>query len=264
MNNFCRFKGKTTWIVGADTVIGETVAKRFFYEGSSLLLSGVTNPPDGIMPSEEQFIICCPAIPVTEEMSFAQTDLVENVDILIAAVRKVERNSIRDCSLEQFDQVIEANLFSPWCATRAVVRKIGKSGKGAILYISSIHGSKPTGSTFSYSVACGGLNMLMREASQDLGRLNIRTNLLQVGPLPGDEDLFISELSGVYHEAMEKVPLQRFCEPDEIASAAGFFCSDESSFCNGSILMMDGGFTGYYVDGDSHERWDFSFAGEEV
>ena len=260
MNNCNQFTNKTAWIVGADTVVGEAVARRFYQEGASLLLSGVENPPEGVAASESQTVICCSSIPLSEEESFYQSDMMEKIDILVTAVRTIERNTILDCSLEEFNRVTDENLFSAWCATRAIARKTGKSGKGIVLYVSSIHGSKPSGSAFSYSVACGGLNMLVKEASQDLGRLNIRVNLLRVGPLKGDEDLFSSEISGIYYEVEDKIPLHRFCRPEEIASAAVFYCSDESSYCNGSILTIDGGFTGHYLDGNSEERWDFSFA----
>jgi NAD(P)-dependent dehydrogenase (short-subunit alcohol dehydrogenase family) len=249
-----RFKGKKVWVTGAETPIGRQLAKSFYGEGAEVLLSGVPlfESPD---------VLCYEHNPVSEYHAEKALALLDRLDITVVANRYVRNAALMDSPVALFDEVIEQNLSHAWCAARATAGKIGKERGGAILFISSIHGEKPSASAPLYSVACGGVNMLMREAAQDFGRLGIRVNQLRVGPMEGDGDLFKSEISEIYKDADERVPRGYIGKPEEIAKAALFLCSDDASFVNGATLTADGGFLGFYMFGDSESRWDAGFGG---
>ena len=251
-----RFNGKTVWVTGAETPIGHGLAKRFASEGAQLLLSGVK-----ALPGIEA--ICYEHNPVNEEHAEKALSLIDVLDVTVVANRYVKRSLLADSPAALFDEVIDQNLTHAWCAARAAAGKIGKKRGGNVLFISSIHGEKPSASAPLYSIACGGVNMLVKEAAQDFGRLGIRVNQLRCGPLQGDEDLFISEISGLYHYLDMRVPRGCAGTVDEIASAALFLCSDEASFINGATLTADGGFLGFYTYADSEVRWDNGYGGAQ-
>ncbi|MDR2657601.1 MAG: SDR family oxidoreductase [Oscillospiraceae bacterium] len=257
MNNAQWFSGKSVWITGAGTAIGQAVARKFYNLGANLLLSGVASPPEGIAAQ------CLPGDPVTEADADEALSPLDRLDILVTAPRFVKRSGILSSSVEDFDRVIEANLASVFVAARASVKKIGRHGGGAILFVSSIHGEKPTGSATLFSIACGGQNMLMREAAQDAGRLGIRVNMLRAGPLPGDDALFSgAPYSYIYDDFKSRIPRGKIGTPEEIANATAFLCSDDASFINGAILTADGGFLGHYMNADTDKRWQIGFGGD--
>jgi len=251
------FTGKTVWVTGAETPVGRAVAELFYEEGATLLLSGVTSAD---LPGNGRECICYADNPINEEHAGRAVSLIDRLDVAVAANRYVKRGSLIEGTAGLFDEMMEQNLFHAFCTARAAAGKMGKTGGGAVLFINSIHGEKPTGSAPLYSVACGGVNMLVKEAAQDFGRLGIRVNQLKCGPLAGDEELFFSDKSGIYHGAAARVPRGALGTPREIARAALFLCSDAASFINGAALTADGGFLGFYLHGDSERRWDIGYA----
>jgi len=255
-----RFSGKRVWVTGAGTPVGQAVARMFHEAGATLLLSGVSAPPEGVdMDADAR---CRSDDPVTEAQADDALSALDRLDILVTCPRVVQRGGILDSTADDFDRAIAANLTSVFVAARAAVKKIGRHGGGAFLFVSSIHGEKPTGSAPLFSVACGGLNMLMREAALDCGRLGIRVNLLRVGPLPGDDTLFGgAPLSYLYENVESRIPRGRTGTPQEAANAAAFLCSDEASFVNGAVLTADGGFLGHYMNADMDKRWQIGYGG---
>ena len=251
-----RYTGKTVWITGAETPLGRKAAEMFLGEGARLLVSGVKD-----FPGSE--VICYEHNPINEEHANKALSLINTLDILVVANRYVKRSAILESTAELFDEVIDQNLSHAWCAARGAAGKMGKKRGGVILFISSIHGEKPSASTPLYSIACGGVNMLMKEASLDFGRLGIRVNQLRCGFLEGDAELFISQVTGLYHNPEFRIPRGYPGKLEEAASAALFLCSNEASFINGATLNADGGTLGFYAYADSGERWDFGYGGEK-
>ncbi|MGI6316384.1 MAG: SDR family NAD(P)-dependent oxidoreductase [Christensenellales bacterium] len=245
-----RFIGKKVWITGANTPVGSALAVAMFAEGAKLRLSGVNTAPDGIEAE------CFPEEPETDDAAEKALAGWYDLDIYIHACRVVERASLMDCTHVQWERSFNANLMTAYCGSLHAVRHIGKDRGGAMLYISSIHAEKPTGCAFLYSVAQGGITMLMREASLDYGRLGIRVNSLLTGPIEGDINLFSSDSILLYDCAETKIPLGRLAVPEEIVKPALFLCSDEASYVNGAVFQVDGGFTGYYLNGDPEGRWN--------
>ncbi|GHU72102.1 oxidoreductase [Clostridia bacterium] len=251
-----KFKGKTVWVTGAETALGSAAADAFEREGARVLRSGVDGTPN----------------PLTEEEAVDQISGIDKLDVLVTANRSIMVKPLLDTDCVEFDREIERNLTSVCCVMRAAIAKMSMerispesiSGNGAMLIISSIHGEKPNGSAGLYSMACGGLNMLAREAAQEFGRLGVRVNLIAPGPIDGEPELFPSEITALYDDAADKVPLGRLGSPEEIAKAALFLCSDDASFINGALIPCDGGFLGYYGDADVDKRVAAYAAGKEA
>jgi NAD(P)-dependent dehydrogenase (short-subunit alcohol dehydrogenase family) len=249
-----RFKDKNVWITGAETVLGRETARAFHAEGARLLLSGVKT-------SDLPGVVCCENNPINEVYAEQALDLLDTLDITVVANRYIVNSTLLNSTVELFDEVIEQNLAAAWCAARATAGKIGKTRGGCILFISSIHGEKPSASAPLYSIACGGINMLVKEAAQDFGRLGIRVNQLRFGAMEGDGEIFKSDVSDLYNNMDERVPRGYAAKPEEAVKAALFLCSDDASFINGATLTADGGFLGFYTYGDSESRWDAGYGG---
>jgi NAD(P)-dependent dehydrogenase (short-subunit alcohol dehydrogenase family) len=113
---------------------------------------------------------------------------------------------------------------------------------GTFVFLSSIHDEKPFGASFAYSMAKGCLKNLAREMVLDMGDLNIRTNVVTMGPIEDGWKPFYSDLSPLYEHTKERVRGPRLGNIDDIAEAVLYFAGDDSAFANGSELRLDGGF----------------------
>ncbi|GHU67748.1 3-ketoacyl-ACP reductase [Clostridia bacterium] len=238
-----RFIGKTVWVTGAQTSIGTALVQRFQDEGAAVVQSSEA---------------------LTEESAAAALSEVTTLDVLVTADKVIEPKLLQDCVADDFDAAIDANLTSVFNAMRAAMHKFGKDRGGAIVIVNSIHGEKPNGIAPMFSVACGGLNMLVKEASLDFGRLGVRVNQLRVGAIEGDDSIFYpNELSGIYQTMPTRIARGKPGTPEEAAAAAAFLCSSDASFINGAALNCDGGFLGYYMDADMEQRWSIGFEGKQ-
>lgn len=259
------FVGKTVWVTGGETPLGNHIAKMFLAEGARVLVSGVKNLSESYsseVESGKNNAICYEHNPINEELANEALALVDSLDVTVIANRYIKHSTLLDGSIELFDDVIEQNLVHAWCATRATAGKIGKKKGGAILYISSIHGEKPSKVAPLYSLACGGINMMVAETAQDFGRLGIRVNQLRCGAITGDIELFKTDDIGLYSGYLnKKVPRGTLGTLDEVGMAAVFLCSDGASFINGATLSVDGGLHGFNGYMDAEARWDFGFGG---
>lgn len=252
-----RFKNKTVWITGSETPIGQKCAEAFYKEGANLLLSGTDKCV--IKECGPQFIRYNSTNPYSRKDALDALNQIEKLDILVTANRRIEKVTIKECTEKDFDENIDENLTCVFNAVREAAKKIGMYKGGVITVISTVHGEKPTGSAFLYSVANGGLNMLVKEGAQDLGRIGIRINMLRTGPLLFEVEALQSEISGLYHEPEKRIPFARLGEISEMVEPVLFLSSDAASFVNGAILTADGGFIGFYNDGDSERRFSNGF-----
>ena len=250
-----RFRDQVVWIIGADLPIGKELVKAFAAEGASLLLSGAEKAPDGIAAK-------CYPIPTTDEIARAIVKDNERIDTLVFVQPDSPDMDIEHCPVEFWDEQLLNGLSANYCACRAAMRIMGPAGKGTFLSVVSYHDEKPNGCKLMLSVCAGGNNMLMREAAQDYGRMpgTFRANVLEIGPMEGDEERMEGSKTHLYYTMDTKIPRGKAGTPDEVVGAALFLCSEEASYINGATLRVDGGFIGYYGDGDSKKRWEYGYA----
>ena len=97
-----------------------------------------------------------------------------------------------------YDQALDVNMKSAFLFVRAACKPMKKARRGNFIFVTSVHDEKPNGFDFAYSLAKGSLKMFSKEMTLELGPYGIRTNLINVGPLKGEEELFYDEVSPIY------------------------------------------------------------------
>lgn len=211
-------------------------------------LTVVRNSPSGSHPRHD---LASPLTTRTMVQSAAAVlaRRVGAVSVLIHTHRLVTRATVTDCDPDTFDQALAVNLDSAFWLTQVFGQAMAQSGAGVILYLSSIHDEKPTGSAFPYSVAHGALKMLNREAALELGRFGVRVNLIELGAMEGDDRAFASDLSGLYRRFPDKVPGGRAGAPEDAAYAVRMLVDGRARHINGAEIRVDGGFLLHYQDG---------------
>ena len=264
-----RMAGKVAVITGGASGIGRACGLRFASEGASIVVADL-NPERAANVADEINDLGCEAVAVqvdtssqeqNDAMADAAVDAFGRIDACVAAAgishsgyvsREIEEQAGQDRfdrgdmffidkSLESWQRVIDVNLTGVMLTNQAVARKMRDNGGGAIVNISSIAGTNVLKGSSDYCVSKAGVWMLTRCAALELGRYGIRVNAVGPGYIQ-------TSMSGAvlgnerWVEAREReTPLGRLGEPDDIANACLYLCSDEASFVTGEIIFPDGG-----------------------
>jgi NAD(P)-dependent dehydrogenase (short-subunit alcohol dehydrogenase family) len=166
------------------------------------------------------------------------------IDILVNNAAIGGGGRLMELSEAEWDRIIAINLKSVFLCTQAVVPHMHTRGRGAIVNISSVLGFTAFPGTVAYSTAKAGILGFTRAVALDLARWNIRVNAIAPGSIDTPmmwEGVTEAEMPRVAREVAEAEPVGRVGDPWEIARAALFLASDESSFVVGTPLIVDGG-----------------------
>jgi NAD(P)-dependent dehydrogenase (short-subunit alcohol dehydrogenase family) len=248
-----KLEGKVAIVTGAASGIGRATAIRFALEGARVVIADV-NVDEGEATAR--------AIrDAAGSARFMRTDVSRSteVDNLFAAAAEdfggvdvVFNNAgiavfkgVVDTTDEEWRQVLGVNLDGVFYGIRASVPYLRRRGGGSIIITSSVHGLATGPGIAAYAASNGAALALTRAAALDLAPFNIRVNCILPGAI--DTPLHWANLAAVGdpEEEARKVraaePVGRQGRPDEIASAALFLASDESSFATGAPFIIDGG-----------------------
>jgi glucose 1-dehydrogenase len=173
------------------------------------------------------------------------------VDVLVHNNNLILPISVETGDEERFLAILNANAKSAFVCTQAVGKQMMARQSGSMIYVSSIHAEKPTGSSFAYSASKGAVKMLTREAALCLGRYGVTVNSIEMGPVEGDDSVFQSDISTLYEEYEYKVPNAELGTYADLASLVCYLCSGAARHMNGADIRLDGGFVLHYMD---HKR----------
>ncbi len=248
-----RLQNKTAIVTGAAGGMGEAIARLFAKEGAKVLATDIQYVKMNAWVQDfkkEGPAIECIGHDVTSETDWQK--VVEQalhhygtIDILVNnAGVYLPMETTETTSLARWNQIIAINLTSAFLGAKAALPHLKKSGKGAIVHISSIAGIVG-GNGAAYSSSKAGMRLLTKDQAVEFAPFNIRVNSIHPGGVltPMTEHLMPADQAE--RDAMMKAmcPLGRIGEAIEIAYGALFLASDESSYITGSELVIDGGLT---------------------
>ena len=167
------------------------------------------------------------------------------IHILFNNAGIIRRASILEVSEREWDAVIAVNVKSIFLMSRLVIPIMAKAGRGSIINTASGWGLAGGAKAAAYCASKGAVILLTKAMAIDHGAQNIRVNAI----CPGDTDTTmlrneaaqLGEQEGRFLADSAKRPLGRLGRPEEIAQAALYLASDESSFVTGTTLVIDGG-----------------------
>lgn len=243
-----RLKDKTAIITGAARGIGGATAELFVREGAQVVLSDVLEK-EGTAKAKE---LGARAHYVKHDVTQAdQWDAVvaetlkkfKKIDILVnnAGYGGVHFEIIETLPLEVARKILDINVIGTFLGIKAVTPAMKEAKKGSIINISSTASTSVMNALSIYSASKAAVAALTKVASMELGPFNIRVNSIH----PGGANTKMGNYADLPMEKFNKnfghSPLQRACEPSEIASGVLFFASEDSVYCAGSELLVDGG-----------------------
>lgn len=244
-----KLEGKIAVITGGNSGIGLSTAKRFIAEGASVVITGRRQSE---MDSALKEINSPKAIGVQGDVSkLADLDrLYETVkskfghiDIVFANAGLGSLAPIGHISEEHFDLTFDVNVKGLLFTVQKAL-PLMKDG-GSIILNSSVAGTKGMAAFSVYSATKAAVRSFARSWTTDLKDRKIRVNAISPGPIAtpifGKMGLSQEQQEQFGANIVQQVPMGRIGNPDEIASAAVFLASDDSSFISGIELTVDGG-----------------------
>lgn len=168
------------------------------------------------------------------------------IDVLVLTGREIPRTSIEDASIEALCHAMNYNVKRAFFLVKHLGGLMGAKGKGAIVFVGSIHSEKPTGASLAYSCSMGALKMLCSESALQMGRKGVHCVYIETGPIEGDDEVFDSEISPIYDGYTLSIPRKKPITLSEIGQAV--IAAAEMPALNGSEIRLDGGFTLKYGD----------------
>jgi NAD(P)-dependent dehydrogenase (short-subunit alcohol dehydrogenase family) len=250
-----RLDGKVAVITGAAGGIGREAALLFSAEGAQVCVADV-DPEAGERTASECRDAFFFEADVTSEASVramcaATAERYGGIDVLYnnAGIMPADDGSVLDTSVEAWQRVQDVNAKGVFLCCKHGIPFLIERGGGSVINVASfvaILGAAT--SQISYTASKGAVLSLSRELAVEFARRGVRVNALCPGPVetPLLMRLF-SEDPAAYERRRVHLPMGRLAQAREIASAALFLASDESSYVNGSTFLVDGGLTAAYV-----------------
>ncbi|TKD72335.1 SDR family NAD(P)-dependent oxidoreductase [Pseudalkalibacillus hwajinpoensis] len=181
---------------------------------------------------------------VTKESHWdAVTKEIENefgkIDGLINNAGILKRKAFTELTIEEYQELINVNQLGVFLGMQAVLPLMEEQQKGSIVNNVSISAFAPIGHSSAYAATKAAVVAMSKAAAIELGPKGIRVNMIHPG---GVETNMATQGEGV-PEFYSSIPLGRIGQPVEIARAVAFLVSDESSYCTGTEIIVDGGMT---------------------
>ncbi|MDQ3310901.1 MAG: SDR family oxidoreductase [Actinomycetota bacterium] len=171
-----------------------------------------------------------------------------NEELVAEAIERMAdpASAFVDMELAAWRKVLDVNLTGTMLAVQGAARQmVASGGSGSIVTIASVAAKHPDAGPLAYAVSKAGVWMFTKSVARLLGPANIRVNAIGPGFIETNMTQVLTEIPGVEDMFTTSLPLRRLGTPDEVAAAALFLASDESSYFTGTILHPDGG---YFTD----------------
>jgi NAD(P)-dependent dehydrogenase (short-subunit alcohol dehydrogenase family) len=242
-----RLEGKVCVITGAASGIGAESARLFGEQGARVVGVDVAEGAEGELALRAD---------VTDEDQVTEVyarvrEQMGRIDVLFnnAGINPTEDGSVLETSLEAWQSVQDVNARGVFLCCKHGIPHLLDAGGGSVINTASFVALMGAAtSQISYTASKGAVLSLSRELGVEFARRGVRVNALCPGPVatPLLEELFASDPEKARRRLVH-IPMGRFGEPREVAHAALFLASDESSYITAATFVVDGGLTGAYL-----------------
>jgi NAD(P)-dependent dehydrogenase (short-subunit alcohol dehydrogenase family) len=253
-----RLAGRVASITGAGSGMGREAALLFASEGACVLVSDINDEAGaatadavGAAGGQAHFVATNVSDAAAVQHLYAAGEQVfGKVDILYnnAGIFDADDNSVTDTDESVWNRVVDVDLKGVFLCCKYGIPALLRAGGGTIVNVASfVSWMGAATPQIAYTSAKGGVLSMTREIATEFARQGIRANALCPGPI---ETPLLRQLLADRQRRERRlvhIPMGRFGDPKEIARAALFLASDDSSYMTGASLLVDGGITAAYV-----------------
>jgi NAD(P)-dependent dehydrogenase (short-subunit alcohol dehydrogenase family) len=252
-----RLAGKTALVTGGGTGIGAATAVAFAQEGATVVVAGRRPEPleetvNAIRAGGGTAFATRGDVGRAADVHSIATEAVEAagpIDVLVNNAGQELVAGVVDTSEESWDRVLDTNLKSIYLLGRELLPQMTERRSGSIINVASQLGFVGARNFAAYGASKGGVINLTRSMALDCADQGVRVNALCPGAI--DTPLLRRQFEdregpqGTIEKLAALHPMGRLGQPEEIAPAAVFLASDDSSFMTGAALVIDGGYTAW-------------------
>ncbi len=234
-----RLKDKVALITGGGSGIGRAIAREFAREGAKLLIAEL-NEASGQAVADEigeaaRFLRCDTSSEEDVQAAIAATiDAFDGFDIMVNNAGVAQKD---------WDTTLAVNLSGVYYGCKHAAERMAAHGGGSIINLASILGLVGIGAADPYVAAKHGVVGLTRNFAIAFGGRGVRVNCINPGFIETPMTDMFRATEAIQQQVVTQTPMGRFGTPEEVAKAALFLASDESSFVTGAPLIVDGGWT---------------------
>jgi len=244
-----RLENKVALITGAAKGMGASEARLFAEHGANLVLTDIDvenlNHVAAELTASGIRVLALKQDVASEQdwikVADAASQEFGRIDILVNNAGIVHPDGIEATTLENWDRIIGVNQTGTWLGMKHIVPLMKKAGGGSIVNIASVYALIGSGTSAAYQASKGAVRILSKTAAMEFVSHNIRVNTIFPGAI--ETPMVGSVASETMQTLMNLIPMRRMGKPLEVAYAALFLASDESSYITGSELVIDGGWT---------------------
>ena len=241
-------KDKVAIVTGGSRGIGKAICRRFAQEGCHIAYCARS-----LSDNTQQFDQELAALGINVKSYAVDVSNFDNaqsfiaqvlndfghIDILINNAGITDDAALKRMTEEQWDNVININLKSVFCMTKAVQPAMWKQGSGSIVNISSVVGLAGNYNQANYAASKAGIIGLSKAAAKEFGARNIRVNVVAPG-------FIVTEMTGEIPEQLKtywqtRIPLRRPGTPEDVANACLYYASELGSYNTGDVMHLCGG-----------------------
>jgi glucose 1-dehydrogenase len=250
--------GQRALVTGANSGIGEHVAKALAAAGASVAVNYVSNEADAYQIVQDIESAGGKAMAIHADVS--REDQVKamfakliaaygSIDILVNNAGLQRDAPFPDMTLEQWNFVLAVNLTGQFLCAREAAREFIRRGvvpelsmaAGKIICMSSVHQAIPWSGHANYAASKGGVMMLMQTMAQELAAYHIRVNSIAPGAIKTPINRSVWQTPEAEQKLLQLIPYDRMGSTADVAQAAVWLASDLSDYLTGTTLFVDGG-----------------------
>ncbi|MBN9798728.1 oxidoreductase [Pseudonocardia sp. UM4_GMWB1] len=244
-----RLDNKVALVTGGGAGLGHAIAARFAAEGAHVFITG--RRKDVLDDAAASIAGKVTVVPADSTSAADLADLAETIrreagrlDALVANAGMIERADLGEVTEDHFDRTFDINARGTMFTVQTMVPLMPVGG--SIVLVGSIQSTKGLPGSTTYSAAKAAVRSYARVWAAEFGGRGLRVNVLTPGPfdtsiIDGQAEYFGEDPTALRARMATHVPLGRLGRPEELAGAALFLASDDSTFMTGAELCVDGG-----------------------
>jgi len=239
VSSFASLEGKLALVTGGSRGIGRAIALELGRAGAEVVVGYRTGREEAEAVATEIGGRAVEADVSDAESAKALVEAAGDLDVLVNNAGLTRDGLLVRMSDDDWRTVIETNLSSVFYTCRAATRPMMRKRAGSIVNISSIVGVHGNWGQTNYAASKAGIIGFTKSLARELGSRNVRANVVAPGYVT-------TQLTDVLPEEattamLQNTPLGRLGDPEDVAGAVRFLCSDAAAFVTGDVLLVDGG-----------------------
>jgi 3-oxoacyl-[acyl-carrier protein] reductase len=239
VTEFCSLEGRTALVTGGSRGIGKAIAAELAGAGAEVVVGYRSGAEEAESVASEIGGRAVQADVAEPEDAKRLVEEAGDVDILVNNAGVTRDGLLARMPDEDWQVVLETNLGGTFNTCRAAARGMMRRRGGAIVNVSSIVGLHGNPGQTNYSASKAGIIGFTKALARELGSRGVRANVVAPGYI---STRLTNELpEELRHSMLANTPLGRFGEPEDVAGAVRFLCSDAAAFVTGEVLLVDGG-----------------------